>query len=65
MERTDKDVDAYLAELGSQDVTTLDAHIADVFAGTERVLWKRCLLGRHRAEHHRLRRLDVSAAGQA
>ena len=40
MERTDDDVDAYLAELGSDDVTTLDAHIADVFAGTERVLWK-------------------------
>ena len=40
MERTDDDVDAYLAELGSDDVTALDAHIADVFAGTERVLWK-------------------------
>jgi len=40
MERTDDDVDAYLAELGSDDVTTLDAHIADAFAGTERVLWK-------------------------
>ncbi len=40
MERTDSDVDDYLAELGSDDVTALDAHITDVFAGTERVLWK-------------------------
>jgi hypothetical protein len=29
MERTDSDVDAYLAELGSDDVTALDAaHVA-------------------------------------
>jgi hypothetical protein len=40
MERTDADVDAYLGELGSEDVTTLDAHIADIFAGEERVLWR-------------------------
>jgi hypothetical protein len=40
VERTDEDVDVFLAELGNDDLTTLDAHIADIFAGTDRVLWK-------------------------
>ena len=39
MEPTNDDVDAFLAELGNDDMTTLDAHIADVF-GTDRVLWR-------------------------
>ena len=40
MEPTNDDVDAYLADLGSDDLTTLDAHIADVFAATDRMLWR-------------------------
>ena len=39
MEPTKDDVDAFLADLGSDDMTALDAHIADVF-GTDRVLWR-------------------------
>ena len=39
MEPTNDDVDAFLADLGNDDMTTLDAHIADVF-GTDRVLWR-------------------------
>ena len=39
MEPTNDDVDAFLADLGSDDITTLDAHIADVF-GADRVLWR-------------------------
>ncbi len=40
MEPTNDDVDAFLADLGNDDLTTLDAQIADVFAGTDRVLWR-------------------------
>ena len=40
MERTDEDVDAFLAGLGNPDLVTLDAKIAEVFAGTDRVLWR-------------------------
>ena len=39
MEPTKDDVDAFLAELGSDDMATLDAHIVDVF-GADRVLWR-------------------------
>ena len=39
MEPTNDDVDTFLADLGNDDMTTLDAHIADVF-GTDRVLWR-------------------------
>ncbi len=39
MEPTNDDVDAFLADLGSDDMTTLDAHMADVF-GPDRVLWR-------------------------
>ena len=39
MEPTNDDVDAFLADRGSDDMTTLDAHIADVF-GSDRVLWR-------------------------
>jgi hypothetical protein len=39
MEPTKDDVDAFLADLGSDDMTTLDARISDVF-GTDRVLWR-------------------------
>ena len=39
MEPTNDDVDAFLADLGNDDITTLDAHIADVF-GNDRVLWR-------------------------
>ncbi len=39
MEPTDDDVDAFLADLGSDDMATLDTHIADVF-GADRVLWR-------------------------
>lgn len=40
MERTERDVDDFLAEVGDEDLTTLDARIADIFAGTDRVLWE-------------------------
>ena len=39
MEPTNDDVDAFLADLGSDDMTMLDAHIDDVF-GADRVLWR-------------------------
>ena len=39
MEPTNDDVDAFLADLGSDDMTTLDARISDVF-GADRVLWR-------------------------
>ena len=39
MEPTKDDVHAFLADLGSDDMTTLDARISDVF-GADRVLWR-------------------------
>jgi hypothetical protein len=40
VERTDEDVDAFLAELGNDDMVALDAQIAAVFTSTDRVLWR-------------------------
>ena len=39
MEPTKDDVDAFLADLGSDDMTTLDARISDVF-DADRMLWR-------------------------
>lgn len=40
MERTSRDVDEYLEQLRDDELTTLDRHLADIFAGTGRAIWE-------------------------